>query len=431
MMIKMALLPADTYVVVNKTILNDQDRRVLIMLYQPIIGSEATNLYLTLWSYLDKDEITSYEWTHHHLMTSMRLKLTTIVEARERLEAIGLIKTYAKKGHINTYIYELYSPVNAYDFITNPILNISLYNNIGKSEYERVINYFKLPKISTTDYEDITCSFNDIFESSHVSHIDSLVDDLKRSNKRDLEIANKIDLDNVISLIPEDIINIKSLTKETKTLIYNLSFIYDLDEEAMQLVIRNSINEKKAIDRDLLRSNCRNYYKFENGGKLPTIVYSNQPEYLRKVTNDTSKKSKLIYQFETTSPFDYLTLKNGGNRPVKNDLLILEDLLVDLSLTPGVTNVLIDYVLKINNNKLTRPYVLAIASQWKRSNLKTVEEAMDFAEAEQKSKKKPISTYVKGKNHSSTPEWLDQSIDADLASDEEKIKFEELLKTFK
>lgn len=426
----MNVLPADTYVVINKTLLSNHDRCLLIMLYQPIIGSEATNLFLTLWSYLDKDEITSAEWTHHHLMTSMRLKLTTIIEARERLEAIGLIKVYVKKDHVNNYLYELYSPISAYEFISNPILNISLYNNVGKTEYERLINHFRLPKINLSGYEDITCSFNEVFESIDYTQLEKLVDDIKRNNKRDLELTNKIDLDNVVSLIPDDLLNIKSLTKETKDLIYKLSFIYDLDEEAMQAIMRNSINEKKAIDKELIRTNSRNYYKFENNGKLPSVIYRNQPEHLRKTGNDVSQKAKLIYQFETTSPYDYLSLKNGGHRPIKNDLLILEDLLVDLSLTPGVTNVLIDYVLKINNNKLTRPFVLAIASQWKRSNLKTVEEAMSFAEAEQKSRKKPV-IYNKNKSQASKPEWLDQDQEADLATDEEKAKIDQLLKEFK
>ena len=47
-MLKKIVLPADTYIVVNKTILNDQDRKLLSMLYQPIIGSVATNLYFSL-----------------------------------------------------------------------------------------------------------------------------------------------------------------------------------------------------------------------------------------------------------------------------------------------------------------------------------------------------------------------------------------------
>ena len=42
------ILPADTYTVVNKTVLNESDRKLISMLYQPIIGHTAVSLYLTL-----------------------------------------------------------------------------------------------------------------------------------------------------------------------------------------------------------------------------------------------------------------------------------------------------------------------------------------------------------------------------------------------
>ena len=87
------ILPADTYIVVNKTILQENDSKILTMLYQPIIGNSAINLYLTLCLDLDKNEFMSEENSHHHLMTSMRMKLSDIVISRETLEAIGLIKS--------------------------------------------------------------------------------------------------------------------------------------------------------------------------------------------------------------------------------------------------------------------------------------------------------------------------------------------------
>jgi len=64
-MLKEKVLPADTFIVVNKTILNEYDRKLLIMLYQPIIGYKAISLYFSLWMYLDKIEVMSNEFTHH------------------------------------------------------------------------------------------------------------------------------------------------------------------------------------------------------------------------------------------------------------------------------------------------------------------------------------------------------------------------------
>jgi replication initiation and membrane attachment protein len=88
-------------------------------------------------------------------------------------------------------------------------------------------------------------------------------------------------------------------------------------------LIRNSINERHMIDKDLIRRNATNYYQFENSGKLPTLVYRNQPEYLRKPLGDSSRKAQVIYQFETTSPYDFLISKSGGSNLTKNDKDVL------------------------------------------------------------------------------------------------------------
>ena len=47
---KVNVLPADTYFITNKAILTDYDRKIITLLYQPIIGSIAVNLYFTFWS---------------------------------------------------------------------------------------------------------------------------------------------------------------------------------------------------------------------------------------------------------------------------------------------------------------------------------------------------------------------------------------------
>ena len=115
----LTILPADSYIVINKTTITDADRKLISMLYQPIIGYTAVSLYNTLIDDLDKLELMSEELTHHHLMSTMQLKLEDIVIAREKLEGIGLIKTYVKKGNINSYVYLIYSPITANEFFSS------------------------------------------------------------------------------------------------------------------------------------------------------------------------------------------------------------------------------------------------------------------------------------------------------------------------
>ena len=161
----MTILPADTYTVVNKTTLTDVDKKLITMLYQPIIGYTAVSLYFTLLDDLDKRELMSEDITHHHLMATMQLKLDDIIIARKKLEAIGLLKTYWKKGDVNSYVYLVYSPLSASEFFNHPILNVVLYNNLGKKEYDRIVDYYKVPRINLKEYTDITANFDQVFTS--------------------------------------------------------------------------------------------------------------------------------------------------------------------------------------------------------------------------------------------------------------------------
>ncbi len=418
------LLPADKYVVINKTILTEIDKKNLINLYEPIIGFSAVSLYLTLWSDLDRLELMSKDFNHHHLMSILKCDLETIKLAREALEAVGLMKTYYKEGDINSYVYELYSPLSAGEFFNNPILNIVLYNNIGEIEYNELKKIYKKVNIDLRDYEEITKTLNETFESTSMGVVEA-----RERETLPLNIKSDIDFDLIISSIPKGIINEKIFNKKMRELIVNIAFIYNLDTLKIIELIRVSINDKGGIDKETLRKSARKYYQFNNG-TLPTLIYRTQPEYLRKPMGDNSKKGRIIAVFENTSPYDFLKNKYGGSNPTPRDLKLLEFLIIDLELQPAVVNVLIDYVLKKNNNKLTSSYVETIAGQWKRAGLKTAQEAMDFAEKEHKkmTRKKDVKNSVK---ESKVPIWFDKEIEKEEVSAEEAEELEELFKEFR
>lgn len=425
------ILPADTFIVVNRTILSENDRKIISMLYQPIIGSIATSLYYTLWADLDKAEILSSEYTHHHLMSSLRIKMEHIVIARKKLEASGLVKTYVKKSDVNSFVYELFSPISASEFFNHPILNIVLYNNIGKKEYENLLKYFKVPRINLSSYEDITSSFDSVFDSAPGTVYDNLNEDLRVNKTGDIKIDKTFDFDLLISSVPSGVITNKTFSKEVKELINNLSFVYNLDEMEMKSSILSSIKENGLIDKVALRKNVKNYYKFSNENKLPKLVYKSQPEYLKSPVGSESKRAKMIYVFENTSPYNFLRGRSNGAKPSTRDLGILESLLNDFKLNPGVVNVLIDYVLKINNKKLTKNFLEAIASQWKRLNIETVEEAMKAAEKEYKKMKK-LNEMPKGQSigKENLPEWFDQNINKEKISVEDEKSLKDMLREF-
>ena len=137
----------------------------------------------------------------------------------------------------------------------------------------------------------------------------------------------------------------------------------------------------------------------------------------------------MIYTFETISPRELLINKNNGNEPTRRDLKLIEDLLVDYKLKPGVVNVLLDYAINVNNKKLTRGFVETIAGEWQRKGIETVEDAMNNSEKVHKKSSK--RNYKDDNVNMKTPDWFDKEINKSNVSDGEENQLEELLKEYK
>ena len=423
------VLPADNYEVINKSVITDKDLKILNMLYLPITGALPIMLYNMLLDDLDKQEVVSEVLEHNHLLTNLHVVSSEFVNARNILEGIGLVKTYYKKDTVGKFIYELYSPVSAHEFFSHPIFNIVLYNNVGKKEYERLYNYFKIPKINKDEYTEITHTFNQVFKSKPSDNLEMYHDNIRKYNRLKLNINTDFDMNLLIQAMPKNI-DKKIFTKDMQDLIMSLAYLYEIDVHKMGDIIRSCLNEKGSINRDELRKVCRDYYQVDNSGMLPTMVEMVQPMYLRKPIGDNSKIAKMIYTFETVSPIDFLKSKNNGNAVSRRDTLLLEELLTEFKLKPGVVNVLVDYVLKTNDNKLTRNLIETIAGQWSRKKIETVEEAMEIAKATYK-KTYSSKTTSKKINEVKKPVWFDQNILPDEANEMEMAEMEDFIKEFR
>ena len=333
-----------------------------------------------------------------------------------------LYYTIYKEGEVNEYIYELYSPLNASEFFNHPIFNVVLYNNIGKYEYELLKKQYQKVRVNLDEYKDVTKRIKETFTTSNT--IPSF--EVKERTIGLVEANDQIDFDLLIETLPKSLFNEKVLTKKLKELLNNLSFIYNIDTLRMCEIIRMVIVDKGTLNKEELRKMCRKYYQYNNGG-LPTLVYRTQPDYLKNPTGDNSKRGRLIAVFENTTPYDFLKNKYNGVNPTPRDLKLLEMLLIDLELNPAVVNVLIDYSLKLNNNKLTSGFIETIAGQWKRAKIETASQAMDYAEKEYKKKNKSKDS-TKVKNKTIEPTWFNEEIEKKEATEAEKAELEALIK---
>ncbi|MDE5052302.1 DnaD domain protein [Niallia taxi] len=145
----------------------------------------------------------------------------------------------------------------------------------------------------------------------------------------------------------------------------------------------SAINPNDEVDLEELRIAAREWYQFQNAGKLPLRVVRTQPLQLQsQIEAPKTKEEELLNSIDSTTPRQLLRDIGGGAEPSKADLQIIEEVMFAQKLPSGVINVLIQYVMLKTDMKLTKGFVEKIAGQWVRKRIHTVKDAMDLAKKE-------------------------------------------------
>ena len=461
----MDVLPADPYTVLAAGYLHNFHRQVLTMLYQPIIGSQALSLYMTLWSECEQTDLNPNHLTHHSLMLGMRTNLKTIYEQRLMLEGIGLLKVYeGSEEGTKKLLYELQSPLDPHSFFEDPILNIFLFKTIGKTQYQRAKNFFSRQAFSKEGYRDISSSFDSVFQTVTMEQLHEIQknNEITQSETQNtkllkeqqpLKISVKMeefDYDLFLDGLSDSFVPKRSFTAEVKETILKLAFLYGINPIQMKTIVMRALNDENKINTESLRLEAREWYQFQHHEALPTIVEKVQPIQHRELKAEPiTQEEKLIQCFETISPRQYLKEISGGAEPSEADLKIIEEIMIDQKLLPGVANVLIDYVMIRLDKKLSRNYVIKIASHWARKGVTTVKQAMDLArkEFEETRQGTTVAKARTGNRRNKAirteivPDWLQPNAETvvapitavtnDSSVDEERKRLEKELEMFK
>ncbi|MCQ6273445.1 replication initiation and membrane attachment family protein [Bacillus sp. V3B] len=440
------LVPVDQYIVAANGLLHDYDRKILVFLYQPLIGSRCLSLYMTLWAEMEENRLWSETHSHHSLMNFMDMNLKEIYEARLKLEGMGLLKTFVKESEEHrSFVYELQPPLTPEQFLSDGMLNIYLYRKIGKTQFARVKRFFSEKAVQDSEFKQVTKAFQDVFSTAHpsmFSYDEETKQDISESeNERFIGRlepkgikagVSDFNFELLLAGLHESLISKDAFTNQVKEVVSSLAFLYGIDDPIqMKKIVLRAVNQDGKIDIEELRKAARDWYQLEHYDKLPSLIEKTQPAIYQTVNQEPeTQEDKLIHYFETTSPLRYLRDMGGGSEPSKADVKIIEDVLFQQKLNPGVVNVLIDNVMRKTDMKLTQNYVEKIASHWARKNIRTVKEAMELAKMEHRQyaewaegkkttkqsnyKKKPVRTEV-------LPDWFDDKEKNEKTTPSKKI----------
>ena len=362
----------DSYVVTLASILGGADRTVLVMLYQPLCGYGAVSLYLNLWAQAEHYRKGS-AFSFDNLTKVMGCSLEEFETFKNRLEGIGLLKTYLNE-ELRSFKYELYAPLTPKDFFTHELLGTLFKQVMSKKGYEKVKASFEVEKTDFDNYADITHKFSDVYNVD-LNDITTLKDVMNSGanlvEKNNNEIESNFSLQIFLAALNEKNIKKSLITTNFVELLKSMASLYNLDECELCEIVNTSIEgvgNKAVINFDTFRSKCYSYKKIPVADKQETKVVTDKRFGM-------SKKAEMLKELD---PFEFLKIKQNNQDASFQDIKLLEDLAYVSKLNPEVINVLIDYVMLKQDNKLPYNYVMKVASSLANAGVKTAEEAMSY-----------------------------------------------------
>jgi replication initiation and membrane attachment protein len=360
----------DQFFVYSKSYISAGDYQTLALLYQPIIGVLAFSLYCTLWNLLNRQTLLSERYLHSDLESLLGTEIAKLEEARRNLEAIGLLNAYF---HDDCFAYEIRLPMSPSSFINDGVLGTYLQTCITEKRYEKVLKLFQLAPVVRDGFVNVTRSFDEVFPAISGEKAQVVGDFPTVNRAKKVQISHHpFDFRLLAESFPDEEKVRNLITEPIKEKILRLSYVYGLDESAMHEVFAKATNEDfTVLEPTKLSVFAREWYR--NHENKPS---ESSPVRRENLLNGQTTDPETY--FSTVSPRDLLAQMSGG-LVSEADLRIVERLVDEIALDPGVVNVLLAYTIKINEGTMpTWAYYQKIGMAWKRNQIDSVKIAMDY-----------------------------------------------------
>lgn len=353
------------YKVISRSPISDLDRKTLINLYQPIVGSEACAIYLTL---VEESEIMS----KLNNLTFENSRLTVILGALDqeiengfkRLEEIGLLKrTYTKLK--NLYVLQIIKPLAANQFFGDVFYDKMLKNHLDEENYE-ILKFHCQGAHKTTisnddfDREKSAAIFGEFFSPS-TGEIQKMIGDNSQKMVNNLSLVAKQNLDLgtlQVALAQKGIVPSCLTSEIIDFLIDNQPSCSLDDQEIVNLLVQT-------YDQNLKKINF-NVFK---------VLFQRELLVIKSATiTPSQQKAKEMNLFES---YDYATALLS-KEPGFNIKKIIDILSGEYHLSNGVVNCLLDFSYYKNNGKIVGEYLFKIAKTLNKKHISNTLETMSY-----------------------------------------------------
>ncbi|MBQ4570392.1 MAG: DnaD domain protein [Bacilli bacterium] len=370
--------------------LTDLDRKVLTHCYLPIIGDKAMSIYLTLFTMLDPGSQESSVLNHSQLVKLTGIPKTKLVLERRKLEAVGLLSTYYKDGH---FIYVLKKVLSPYEFFNNHDFVRVLSSIIGLDDLNTLAYNFLLRRLDPNKFENITVSFDDVFDSIFETDATYLGVGVDTINNGIVINNDKFNLDHFIILVDAMDILDKAILQDDDflNLIKRYAYLYGLSVEMLKDAVLLSVNIDKTINYEELENQVKRLYDNRN----QKVVFVKKRDVVKS-------SDKLVNALNTLSPNELVKHKYQTEL-TSSEISMFDKLLKETNVSIGVLNVCILYVLSEKNGEIpSYNYFLKVLNTWIRAGIVNTMDALNHINNKTEPKK---GKSTKTKTVKQVPNW--------------------------
>jgi len=401
--------------------LKPQDLQVLTNLYLPLIGTEALTLYLALANTLGNE---SEMHSHITLIDRVGLSGQRFLQAREKLEGFGLVKSYEQTLTLGSqWVYEIFLPVSKQNFLSDKLLVKLLKLFLGSDEFE-ILRAQMLPKHQPITGKNVSKGFFDVVNEDNFKTVDEvqLVEPVQAPLKEAITKSTpQLDLDLMAELLQSFGVDKTELLKQQSDLLI-LKQLYALDEIALVRVIQGNVSANHTIDLKQIEKQLAVDFQ-----KQQTVENTTQPQTVTKSTGNP-----LVDKANQMGPLEFLAdiREQTGGIVTASEQYAIEQLMRYDKLPKAVINMEL-YVLAVKEKRtnLSKALLEATYTDWAQAKLKTPADVIKYIqERDQKIKASGTrrGSYAKQLPPRETkPDWDNQPVT--VVSEKEQANLDAML----
>ena len=375
------------FIIAEANVITDFDRKIITELYLPLVGPNSISLYFWLLENIPNKVAISERFDHNQILDALNLNNITFVQARSKLEALGLVSTFFNNDQMgDVFVYTLVPPLSPDKFFKDQLLSNFLYSLIGDIAYLNVQKKFALKKLQVPVGENISANFFEVFSrvSDHPNIDRKQIEDLQPQAITSPKLPITFDFDYFSTELKKKGVDQTDIDQNHDAL-YSLHLIYGFDELELLRFVENHITlDSRKINFEAI--------KYQLYNMQPTKVTTKAKNVFNADDKISNSQQALITTAESVSPIEFIEkLKEQlGGFVTSGEKTILKNIVENKILSPDVLNILVHQILVgMKNSTINKSLVETIANDWIRDGVTNATQAVLVVNKFNRNKKSP------------------------------------------